>query len=52
MRMGSMDTEIHDEFLVFDWSTFIGTAGGSIGLFIGFSYSGFMGQLLDYFMRN
>ena len=47
-----MDIEFHDEFLVFDWPTFIGTAGGSLGLFIGFSYTGFMGLLLDYFIGN
>ena len=52
MRMGSMDIEFHDEFLVFDWPTFIGTAGGSLGLFIGFSYTGFMGLLLDNFIGN
>ena len=38
------------------WSTryihsFIGTVGGSLGLFIGFSYTGFFGDLLDFFVK-
>ena len=42
------DTEIHDEVLIQDLSTFIGTVGGSLGLFIGFSYTGFIGNIVDY----
>ena len=52
ISFNTMDTEIHTDILTFDLATFIGTAGGSLGLFIGFSFTGFVWQLLDYFMRN
>ena len=48
----SVDTEIHSEVLIFDLATFIGTAGGSLGLFLGFTLTGFAEQLLDCFIRN
>ena len=48
----TMDVEIHNEVLIQDVYAFVGTVGGSLGLFIGFSYTGFVGQLLDYLMRN
>ena len=48
----SVDTEIHSEVLIFDLATFIGTAGGSLGLFLGFTLTGFAEQLLDFFIRN
>ena len=51
MTFNTMDTEIHTEVWQFDFATFIGTVGGSFGLFIGFSLTGFVGQVLDYFMR-
>ena len=52
ISFSTMDTEIHNEMLIFDLATFIGTAGGSLGLFIGFSFTGFAWQVLDYFMRD
>ena len=48
----TMDVEIHNEVLIQDIYAFVGTVGGSLGLFIGFSYTGFVGQLLDYLMRS
>ena len=50
----TMDVEKHDEVWILDTPLFIGTVGGSLGLFIGFSYTGFFGQILDYlvFLRN
>ena len=48
----TMDTEIHNEMLIFDLANFIGTAGGSLGLFIGFSFTGFVWQMLNFFMRD
>ena len=48
----TMDTEICNEILTFDLANFIGTAGGSLGLFIGFSFTGFVWQVLDYAMRD
>ena len=52
MAFNTMDTEIYTEVWQFDLATFIGTVGGSFGLFIGFSLTGFVGQVLDYFMRD
>ena len=46
----TMDVEKHDEVWILDTPVFIGTVGGSLGLFIGFSYTGFFGQILDYFV--
>ena len=43
----SMDVETHNEVLIQELSSFIGTVGGSLGLFIGFSYTGFVGKLID-----
>ena len=48
----TMDTEIHKEILTFDLPTFIGTAGGSFGLFLGFSLTGFADQVVNLFIRN
>ena len=46
------ETEILKEVELCDSATFIGTAGGSLGLFIGFSFTGFADQILDFFIRN
>ena len=53
IEFGAMEVEIHDEVWILETYNFIGTIGGSLGLFIGFSYTGFLGQILDYlFFRN
>ena len=52
ITFNTMDIEVHNEILTFDLATFIGTAGGSLGLFLGFSLTGFAEQVLDLFMRN
>ena len=52
-EFGAMAIEIHDEVWILETYNFIGSIGGSLGLFIGFSYTGFLGQILDYlFFRN
>ena len=51
MKYSTMNIEIHEEYKVQDIYNFIGTVGGSLGLFIGFSYTGFVGNLLDYIIR-
>ena len=51
MKYSTMNVQIYEEYEVQDIYTFIGTVGGSLGLFIGFSYTGFVGDLLDYFIR-
>ena len=53
IQFGAMDVEIHDEVWILETYNFIGSVGGSLGLFIGFSYTGFLGQIVDYlFFRN
>ena len=50
---GTMNMEKNDEVWIMETYNFIGTVGGSFGLFIGFSYTGFFGKILDYlFFRN
>ena len=50
MIYSTMNVQIYEKYEVLDIYTFIGTVGGSLGLFIGFSYTGFFGQILDYFV--
>ena len=50
MKFSTMDIAIYDEVMILELYNFIGTVGGSLGLFIGFSYTGFIGQIFDYFM--
>ena len=49
LKFESMAVEVSEEYLVYDFANFIGTLGGSLGLFIGFSYTGFIGGIIDYF---
>ena len=51
IKFRTMEIEEHDEVWIQEIYNFIGTVGGSLGLFIGFSYTGFVGQILDYFIR-
>ena len=46
-KYNTMDTEIHDEVWIQDEFSFIGAVGGSFGLFIGFSYTGFGTMILN-----
>ena len=48
----TMDVDYQDEVLVQEFYNFIGTVGGSLGLFIGFSYTGFIEKILSYFMKD
>ena len=53
IEFGTMEIENYDEVWILETYNFIGSVGGSLGLFIGFSYTGFLGQILDYlFFRN
>ena len=51
MKYSTMNVQVYEEYEVQDIYSFIGTVGGSLGLFIGFSYTGFFGDLLDYFVK-
>ena len=52
IMFNSMDVNYHNEVLMQEVYDFIGTVGGSLGLFIGFSYTGVIGQILDHFIKN
>ena len=51
-KFNTMDVTYYNEVPMQETYDFIGTVGGSLGLFIGFSYTGFVGQLLDHFIGN
>ena len=46
--------EVHSEYLIYDMSGLIGSIGGSLGLFVGFSFrdflSHFIGFLIEYLL--
>ena len=44
--------EVIDISIVYALINFIGTVAGSLGLFIGFSYTGFVEQVLDHFIHE
>ena len=46
--LGSDQISIFQEYLLFDFPTFVGSVGGSLGLFIGFSYFDFASMITDY----
>ena len=52
IKHGTMDIEKINEVWILEMYNFIGTVGGSFGLFIGFSYTGFLGQVVDYFIHD
>ena len=52
IRYVTMDVEIEDEVWILETYNFVGTIGGSLSLFIGFSYTGLFGQILDYFFSR
>ena len=43
-----MMTEVIEEYLIFDMVGMIGSVGGTLGMCIGFSFSGVTTMLLDY----
>ena len=51
-KFSTMDIEYQDEVWVQEFYNFVGTVGGSLGLFIGFSYTGFIAEILDYFIKD
>ena len=44
--------EIHREYLVYDPLDFIGTVGGTLGLFVGFSFYDFIAMIIDLLFDN
>ena len=47
IKYESMAIKVSEEYFVYDFANFIGTLGGSLGLFIGFSYTGLIGSIID-----
>ena len=41
---------LHDEVLIFDEIGLLSSLGGALGLFIGFSFFGYLGSILDAFV--
>ena len=52
VMFSSVNVNHYNEVSMQEVYDFIGTVGGSLGLFIGFSFTGFVGQILDHFVRN
>ncbi len=50
IQFSSDKERVFDEILLFDFSSFIGNVGGSLGLFIGFSYFQFAKRLSSSFV--
>ena len=51
IKYSTMTVQMYKEYEVQDIYSFIGTVGGSLGLFIGFSYTGFFGDLSNFFVK-
>ena len=51
IKYSTMNIEMHEEYEIQDIYSFIGTVGGSLGLFIGFSYTCFLENILNYVLR-
>ena len=47
IRFPSKDVTIFEEILIFDEISLIGSLGGSLGLFVGFSFFGYITTFLD-----
>ena len=48
----SVDEKVYQEYYIYDTFSFIGNVGGSLGLFIGFSYTDFLGKVLDFVFKK
>ena len=48
----SVDEKVYQEYYIYDTFSFIGNVGGSLGLFIGFSYTDFLGNILDFVFKK
>ena len=44
--------EIQQEYLVYEPLDFIGTVGGTLGLFVGFSFYDFIAMIIDQLFDN
>ena len=51
VSFNSYDVEIHEEYLVYREVDLVGIIGGNLGLFVGFSFSGFFDQAMKLFSK-
>ena len=49
--MGS-NREIHIEYLIYDTLSLIGTIGGTLGLFVGFSFYDFLAMIIHFAFKK
>ena len=47
LKLEGPDIKLHEEYIVYDFNGIVGTVGGSLGLFIGFSFLDFLIYLLN-----
>ena len=47
-KFASKKYEVHQEYLLYDMTGVVGTVGGTLGLFIGFSFRDIVVILIDY----
>ena len=52
MMFASNDTDIFEEILIVDEISLIGSLGGSLGLFIGFSFFGYITSFFDVIVEK
>ena len=50
-KFNTMDIEERNEVFIQELPFFIGTFGGSLGLFIGFSFTCFFEKIINYFIK-
>ena len=48
IQLTSPEIKVHKKYEVYDFSGIVGTVGGSLGLFIGFSFMDFMLMLINF----
>ena len=48
----SNQVQVFEEYLMFGFNDLVGTIGGHSGLFIGFSFYGFLAQIIAYFQNH
>ncbi len=52
LQLGSDKISIYQEYLLFDFPSFVGSIGGSLGLFIGFSYFDCASLIIDIISKR
>ena len=45
-------TKVFEEYVIMDAMSLVGTVGGTMGMFIGFSFSGVVGLIISCFMQK